>query len=393
MFDQEARLERLLARHPDAVVVEPVPGRPALIRRDQLLVSDRDAPAAQELVRRWHDSSHDEHGVTSLRLRRSAKVDVCELVADLCGGGRHRRLALGPNHLVHGQPMWWSGPADLPRPAPPIPAPAAGPARREVTVAVLDTGMSPHPWYQDTAWFAEQRAEVAEVLDADLDFELDAQAGHGTFIAGVLLRHAPTARLRAHRVIGGDGVGDELDVIRALARVARDGADVVNLSIGCHTFDDRPSPLMARAIAALGRRTVVVACAGNTGGERPFWPAALKRVVGVAALDRDGTDRARFSNYGWWVDACAPGEDITSCYVTFDGPRPGMCGADPDEFRGFATWSGTSFATPAVAGRIAALAAAEGIDADEAADRLLDPAAHRSLPDLGVVVDGACEKA
>ncbi|MFC5750207.1 S8 family peptidase [Actinomadura rugatobispora] len=392
MFDQEARLERLLARHSDAVVVEPMPGRRALIRRDQLLVAERDAPAAQELVRRWHDSSHDEHGVTSLRLRAPAKVDVCELVAGLGRDGRHRRLSLSPNHLVHGQPMWWSGPADLPRPAKPLPAPHAAAARREVTVAVLDTGLSPHPWYEDADWFAEQRAEVAEILDSDLDFELDAQAGHGTFIAGVLLRHAPTARLCAHRVIGGDGVGDELDIIRALARVvARGGADVVNLSIGCHTFDDRPSPLMARAVAALGRRTVVVACAGNTGGDRPFWPAALKQVIGVAALGRDGTDRAWFSNYGWWVDACAPGEDIASSYVYFDGPRPGMRGVDPDEFRGFATWSGTSFATPAVAGRIAGLAAAEGIEAAEAADRVLAPSSHRALPDLGVVVDTPCE--
>jgi subtilisin family serine protease len=281
--------------------------------------------------------------------------------------------------------MWWSGPADLPRPAAPVPAPeAASPARRQVTVAVLDTGLSPHPWYEDAAWYAEQRAEVAEVLDADLDFELDSQAGHGTFIAGVLLRYAPSARLRAYRVIGGDGVGDELEVVRALSRLAAaGGADVVNLSIGCHTFDDRPSPLMARAIASLGRRTVVVACAGNAAADRPFWPAALKQVVSVGALG-PGDERAWFSNYGWWVDASAPGVDIASSFVRFDGPRRGL--DDPDRFEGFASWSGTSFAAPAVAGRIAGLAASEGIGAVEAADRLLDPAAHRALPDLGVLV-------
>jgi hypothetical protein len=382
MFDQEARLERLLARHPDAVVVEPVPGRPALIRRDQLLVAGPDAATAQDLVRRWYDSRHDEHGVTSLRLRAPAKVDVCELAGRLGGDARHRRLSVAPNHLVQGQPLWWSGPADLPRPAGPPPAPAGAPPRREVTVAVLDTGLSPHPWYQDAPWYAEQREEVAEVLDADLDFELDAQAGHGTFIAGVLLRYAPSARLRAHRVIGSDGVGDELDVIGALGRLAASGgADVVNLSLGCHTFDDRPSPVLARAIAALGRRTVVVACAGNAGADRPFWPAALKPVIAVAALDGGG-DRAGFSNYGWWVDACAPGVDIASSYVRFDGPRG-------DRFEGYATWSGTSFATPAVAGRVAGMAAAEGIGAPEAADRVLAPAGRRTLPDLGVVLDAA----
>ena len=385
MFDQEARLERLLARHRDATVAEPVPGRPTLVRRDQILVAEHDVPAVEDLVRRWYDSRHDEPGVSRVRLRARAKVDVCELSAQLAGDGRHRTLSVAPNHLVYGQPMWWTGPADLPRPAAPLPAPVAGGARREVTVAVLDTGLSPHPWYDSADWYAGQRDEVAEVLDADLDYELDAQAGHGTFIAGVLLRHAPSARIRAKRVIGGDGVGDDLDVLRALAWLAAWGrADIVNLSFGCYTYDDRPSPIIARAVAALGRRTVVVACAGNHASDRPFWPAALKQVIAVAALD--GDDRAWFSDYGWWVDACAPGVGVTSCFVRFDGPRPRVKGIDPDDFRGFAVWSGTSFAAPAVAGTIAGLAATEDLPAAAAADRILDPARGRTLPDLGVAL-------
>ncbi|WP_165975528.1 S8 family peptidase [Actinomadura rubrisoli] len=379
MFDQQARLERVLERHPDAVMVEVVPGRPALVRRDQILVAGHDAGAAEDLVRRWYDSRHDERGLTRLRLRAPAKVDVCELAVQLSGSGRHRRLSVSPNHLVQGQPMWWSGPADLPRPAPPVAAPVAEPgsAREDVTVAILDTGLSPHPWYEKADWFREQSDEVAEVLDGDLDFELDAQAGHGTFIAGVVLRHAPGARLRARRVIGGDGIGDEADVIRALAWLADwGGADVVNISLGCHTFDDRPSPVLSQALAALGRRTVVVACAGNAATDRPFWPAALKQVIGVAALD--GDDRAPFSNYGWWVDACAPGVDVASSYVRFADART--------RFDGYATWSGTSFAAPAVAGRIAGLAARDGLDAVTAADRVLDPAHRSTLPDLGVII-------
>ncbi|GAA4242697.1 hypothetical protein GCM10022254_76670 [Actinomadura meridiana] len=391
MFDQQARLERVLARHTDAVVVEPFPGRPALIRRDEILVAGRDAATAETLVRRWYDSRDDGNSVTRLRLRAAAKVDVCELAAGLGTGGgqrRQRRLSAAPNHLVHGQPMWWSGPADLPRPSASLaapPAPGADAARRDVAVAILDTGLSPHPWYADTDWYREQRAEVTEVLDADLDYDLDAQAGHGTFIAGVVLRHAPAARLRARRVIGGDGVGDELGVIRALEWLAAwGGADVVNLSLGCHTFDDRPSPVLASAIAALGRRTVVVACAGNAATDRPFWPAAMKPVIGVGALDGDVP--AAFTNHGWWVDACAQGVDVASTFVRFDGTRPPVHGIDPDLFDGYAIWSGTSFATPVVAGRIAGLAASEGLDAAAAADRVLDPVAHPVLPDLGVVV-------
>ncbi|SFQ09931.1 S8 family peptidase [Actinomadura madurae] len=385
MFDQQARLDRMLARHADAVVVEPLPGRPALIRRDEILVAGRDAAAAEDLVRRWCDSRHDGRGTTRLRLRPPAKVDVCELASALGSGGRHRRLSASPNHLVLGQPMWWSGPADRPRPAPPVPAPEAVAARRDVTVAILDTGLAPHPWYAETEWYREQRAEVAEVLDADLDFDLDAQAGHGTFIAGVVLSQAPSAELWARRVIGGDGVGDELDVIRALEWLAeRKRADVVNISLGCHTYDDRPSPVLAQAVAALGRRTVVVACAGNAATDRPFWPAAMKPVIAVAALD--DADRAWFSNYGWWVDACAQGVGVASTFVRFDGRRTAEGGIDPDRFDGYATWSGTSFAAPVVAGRIARLAAVEGIDAAAAADRVLDPARHRVRADLGTEV-------
>ena len=44
---QETRLERLLARHRDAVVAEPVRGRPTLVRRDQILVAAPDAPAVE----------------------------------------------------------------------------------------------------------------------------------------------------------------------------------------------------------------------------------------------------------------------------------------------------------------------------------------------------------
>jgi subtilisin family serine protease len=447
MLDHEARLQRLLARHPDAVIVEPLAGRPTLIRRDQLLVADHDVPAVEESVRRWHDSREDYGRVSRVRFRAAARVDVCDLAHHIGESGgaaldddrwrrpadradrhpprdtrpfpprrgpasgarpgaspdpppasrpaplsadrvRHRRLTVAPNHLVYGQPMWWAGPAALPRPAAPPPPPTAtGVSARPVTIAVLDTGIAPHPWYGATEWYARHGPGDAEILDADLDYTLDAQTGHGTFIAGILLRHAPAARLRARRVIGGDGVGDELDVVRGLRRLT--GVDVVNLSIGCHTYDDRPSPVLSRSVAALGRATAVVACAGNTATDRPFWPAAMKPVIAVAALDAEKEDRAWFSNYGWWVDASAPGENVTSSFLRFDGTRPRVNGIDPDEFRGYATWSGTSFAAPVVAGAIADLAGREDLPASTAADLILDVTREQTLPDLGVVIGDA----
>jgi subtilisin family serine protease len=448
MLDHEARLQRLLHRQPDAAIVEPLAGRPTLIRRDQLLVADHDVPAVEESVRRWYDSREDYGRVSRVRFRAAARVDVCDLAHHIGESGgaasgddrwqrpadradrhpprdtrpssprpgpasgptsgpppegrspasrpepgtrdgvRHRRFTVAPNHLVFGQPMWWAGPAALPRPAAPPPPPAAaGMSARPVTIAVLDTGLAPHPWYDSTEWYARQGPGDAEVLDADLDYTLDAQTGHGTFIAGILLQHAPDARLRVRRVIGGDGVGDELDIVRGLRRLT--GVDVVNLSIGCHTYDDRPSPVLSRAVAALGRATAVVACAGNAATDRPFWPAAMKPVIAVAALDTGQEDRAWFSNYGWWVDASAPGQDVTSSFPYFDGARPRVNGIDPDAFRGYATWSGTSFAAPVVAGAIADLAGREDLPASTAADLILDVTREQTLPDLGVAIGDA----
>jgi subtilisin family serine protease len=77
---------------------------------------------------------------------------------------------------------------------------------------------------------------------------------------------------------------------------------------------------------------------------------------------------------------------VASCFIRFDGSRPRVNGLDPDHFQGYATWSGTSFAAPAVAGAIAGLAIREDLPVTVAADLTLDPAVAPSLPDLGIVI-------
>ncbi|WP_433540035.1 S8/S53 family peptidase [Streptosporangium sandarakinum] len=111
-----------------------------------------------------------------------------------------------------------------------------------MTVAVADTGLAAHPWWRDLPWFLERRRDAAEVPDADGDGRLDAQAGHGTFVTGLILRSAPEARVRPLRVLDGRGVGDEAGLLRALARLRDEPPQVLNLSMGGHTYDDRPSP-------------------------------------------------------------------------------------------------------------------------------------------------------
>lgn len=391
-LDHAARLERLLNRHSDIQHVAGTSGNGTLIRRDQLLVLGREADDVHDQVRRWVDRREDAGDVTVLHLRPAAKVDVCELSQTVSGHSGHRQVNAGPNHVLTAAPAWNPGPFDDPTPVAVIPAPPTGGGmQRETTVAILDTGISQHPWFTGRKWFAACGSDVQETPDADADDRLDSVAGHGTFIAGVVLQQAPAASLLISRVISGDGVTDEFALVRGLARLTSHArsenklVDVISLSVGCYTHDDTPSPVLNHVINSIDRDTVVVACAGNSNSDRPFWPAALKRVVAVAALDSDGRDRAPFSNYGWWVDACAPGDQIVSSFFSFDGLGPGGM----EKFDGYARWSGTSFAAPRVAGAIAARAGELGISALQASADLLDSTTHPSMPDLGVFIEVA----
>ncbi|TMR95188.1 S8 family peptidase [Nonomuraea basaltis] len=325
----------------------------AFIRPGQLL-ADRSAVSAAS---RWTQAVSEADGVCVLHL--APGVDPCELTAELRGQG----FRASPNHVLRGQPLFFGGPASRPFPAPPI-AFRPGRSRSDVAVGLLDTGVARHPWWSGSDWYGRTGPEEADASEGE-------QAGHGTFIAGLLARRAPGVALRVHRVLDGDGLGDEASVVRALHRMRERPPQVLNLSFGGHTFDERPPPVLADALGALAD-TVAVACAGNTASDRPFWPAALPSVVGVAALDATQERRAPYSGYGIWVDACARGDWLSSSYL------------DTGEYGGFAAWSGTSFATALVAGTIAD--AARNEPAKEVVRRLLDAEETRQIPDLGVVV-------
>jgi hypothetical protein len=113
---------------------------------------------------------------------------------------------------------------------------------------------------------------------------------------------------------------------------------VINLSLG----GPGDSPVLQQAVQyALSRDVLVVAAAGNAASAEPSYPAAYDGLVSVASTN-DAGESSWFSNHAPWVDLAAPGEDIYSTY-------PGNAGTDRYE-----SGSGTSFASPLVAG-IAAL--------------------------------------
>jgi hypothetical protein len=139
--------------------------------------------------------------------------------------------------------------------------------------------------------------------------------------------------------------------------------------------------------------TVVVSPAGNSGTDHETYPAAFKGVIGVTALGPD-RQKAPFGNHGAWVAACAPGVDVKSTFLLFDGevagvPVPEGAPAPTFDFQGTAYWSGTCFAAARVAGAIAETMARTGVNAPEAAFRLIGNGKPRLQDrgfDLGVPV-------
>jgi subtilisin family serine protease len=269
-----------------------------------------------------------------------------------------------------------------------------------VKVAVLDTGIdADHPAFEGVT--VTQRDFTGEG-DGDDD-------GHGTHCAGTIAGRsvngyrigvAPgVTEILAGKVLGREG-GSTESVLRGMTWALEEGATVISMSLG---FDfpgyvasltaEREVPVEQatslaledyrntlrlfgslaahiRASTVIGRPAIVVAATGNESrrgaGARSYTisispPAASEGFIGVAALGllpNGELDVARFSNTGAAV--AAPGVDIVSA-------RPGG---------GYVSASGTSMATPHVAGVAALwaesiLAATGALDADELASRLL----------------------
>jgi membrane-anchored mycosin MYCP len=252
-------------------------------------------------------------------------------------------------------------------------------AGRGIRVAILDTEVLVHPFL-----LGKSIAPLSASLPGAPPF---AMAGHGTFVAGLILRRAPGADLEVHPVLNERAVGDTWAAARKLAEVAESGVRIINLSWGCYTDDGQAPLVLARAVERLGPDVLVVAAAGNHGDilnaelvvfpedekltlRTPSWPAAFDRVIAVGA---SGDDRAlaRFTPKGPWVDVVAPGVDVVSTYVTGDvfsehlQKREGVVQLVQEPlrgFKGFAKWSGTSFATATVSGQLAAKAVPGGAD-------------------------------
>lgn len=262
-----------------------------------------------------------------------------------------------------------------------------------VRVAVIDTGIPAKE--RGDGWLTGLvRDDNIDLLD-DLpmpggDGFLDFGAGHGTFVAGVIQQVAPGAEISVYRALDSDGIGDKVQVACEMVRAVRAGAQILNLSFGLESLEDRPPVAFEVALEIIdeiaekeGREVLVVAAAGNFGRARPSWPAAFPKVVAVAGLTQN-LARAEWSSRGSWVDCSTMAEGVWSPYVP--GKESPIIDPDPELFEedAWALWTGTSFAAPQVAGAVAKIAQEKGITLRCALKELL--AGRPEIPEYGRAV-------
>jgi hypothetical protein len=256
-----------------------------------------------------------------------------------------------------------------------------------IVVAMLDTGIDAgHSAFAgllaeggyDFVDDDDDPADTGNGLDDDGDGETDEMVGHGTFMAGVVAKMAPDAKLLVVRVLDSDGQASSFRVAQGVYHAMARGADVINLSL---TMEAEHEVLKDAIEDAVEAGIVVIASAGNLDSIEETQPAAVSETIAVASTDADDR-KSEFSNYGGYVAISAPGSDVVS--------------AVPGEQYG--QWEGTSISAAMVAGA-AALVRALDPDADpEAVKELLTTHVAPADPDyegllgsgrldIGAVVD------
>jgi len=243
---------------------------------------------------------------------------------------------------------------------------ASRPNASGITVGVLDTGVdAKHPDLEGV--ISEYHHEGLKAQDL---------LGHGTHVAGIIaattnngvgITGVASCRISVWKVFqdkpesDGEFYVDGERYLQALGEVIDSGMKALNLSLG-GTASSQTEQILFRRLEAAG--VVVVAAMGNEfqEGNPTEYPAAYPGVLSVGAI-AENRRRSSFSNTGKHIDLVAPGSNILSTLPRQASPyRPET---------GYDSWSGTSMATPHVAGAAALVAAHRpSLTANEVTKRL-----------------------
>jgi len=433
---QEAQAAAILAAYPQEI--EPGPadwattGIQYFVRRDYLVAEEEYADRVRRVLgdvvanpdRDDNDDDRERpdpdapadgavtYGIEWIRLRPGVGAHRAMDLLDQRGLlARLPEEAVNFEYVVHIAPINTGTicPADEPEPVysdTPLDPPVAGDRRAGagVRVVVVDTGLD-RPTALAHSWMAGVIGDPDPgVLPVNPNnpkqSNLKTYAGHGTFIAGLIRCVAPAAEVTVRAAFPPSGTAYaakplgltfEWQMVRSLAQTLDDDhPDVISLSAGTRAQHGRRLTVIHRFWERKLSRykgVVLVAAAGNDRRRTPFHPAADKWAVSAGALSANLRNRASFSNYGAWVDAYAPGESLVSAFPNgqldyHEPPRKGNVGVFTT---GLARWSGTSFATPILAGLIAARMSRTGEGGPDAARSMIDEARRTAIPGVGAV--------